>query len=128
MKKRTTEDIVEKFKEIFVDENYDYSQVIFVDNKKPVKVFCPKDSHGWFEATPRNMIERKKGCPYCGGYTLTADIFVKKAKEVHGDFFDYTKVNYINSKTKVTIGCPVHGDFQIEPNNHTNGKQGCKLC
>jgi len=37
--------------------------------------------------------------------------FIKKAKEVHGNNFNYEKVNYINSKTKVIIICPLHGEF-----------------
>ena len=49
------------------------------------------------------------------------EIFIEKAKKVHGDKYDYSKVNYINAKTKICIICPVHGEFLQEPNNHLIG-------
>lgn len=55
------------------------------------------------------------------------EIFMNKARQVHGDKFDYSKVNYVNSQTKVTIICPIHGEFEQKPNNHLNG-QGCIHC
>lgn len=55
------------------------------------------------------------------------EIFISKARQVHGDKFDYSKVNYVNSQTKVTIICPIHGEFEQKPNNHLNG-QGCIHC
>jgi len=54
--------------------------------------------------------------------------FVLKAKTVHGDMYDYSKVNYINNKTKVEIICPEHGSFEQRPDNHTNLKQECPKC
>ena len=58
---------------------------------------------------------------------LTTEEFVKKAKEKHGDKYDYTKTVYINAKTDVTITCPIHGDFEIKPYNHLSGT-GCVEC
>ena len=54
--------------------------------------------------------------------------FIEKAKEVHGNKYDYSKVEYINSKTKVCIICPEHGEFYMKTGNHINGKQGCPKC
>ena len=53
--------------------------------------------------------------------------FIEKAKEMHGDKYDYSKTVYINGSTKVCIICPKHGEFNIRPNDMLNG-QGCKLC
>ena len=53
--------------------------------------------------------------------------FVKKAKIVHGDMYDYSKTNYIKSSEKVKIICPTHGEFLQTPNAHLSGR-GCKLC
>lgn len=39
------------------------------------------------------------------------EIFIEKAKKVHGDKYDYSKVNYIDNKTKICIICPEHGEF-----------------
>ena len=58
---------------------------------------------------------------------LNTDIFIKKAKEVHGNKYDYSKVNYINSKTKVCIICPIHGEFWVLPHSHLQGC-GCHKC
>ena len=56
------------------------------------------------------------------------EAFLQKAKQVHGDRYNYEKVKYVNSGTKVTITCSRHGDFQIRPACHTNQKQGCAEC
>lgn len=54
----------------------------------------------------------------------TKEIFVEKARRMHGDVYDYSKVQYINNATKVEIVCPSHGSFWQLPPNHTNGN-GC---
>ena len=53
--------------------------------------------------------------------------FIEKAKKIHGDKYDYSKVEYINSHTKVCIICPEHGEFWQTPNNHLHG-YGCPKC
>jgi len=40
---------------------------------------------------------------------LTTDEFIKKAREVHGDRYDYSKVEYVNSTSKIRIVCHKHG-------------------
>jgi hypothetical protein len=56
-----------------------------------------------------------------------SDIFIEKAKKVHGDKYDYSKCVIINSTTKVTILCHIHGEFNQRPNDHLNG-YGCPKC
>lgn len=58
---------------------------------------------------------------------LTTEEFIKKAREVHGDKYDYSKVEYVNSKEKVTIICPEHGEFMQVPSMHLRG-HGCAKC
>ena len=59
---------------------------------------------------------------------LTQEQFISKAIKVHGNKYDYSKVVYINSKTKVSIRCTTHDIvFAQTPNNHMNG-QGCPMC
>ena len=53
--------------------------------------------------------------------------FINKAKKVHGDKYDYSKVEYVNSQTKVCIICPKHGEFWQEPSAHIRGHE-CPLC
>jgi len=58
---------------------------------------------------------------------LTVEIFCTKARVLHGDKYDYSKVEYVNSHSKITIGCPVHGYFQQTPNAHLHSL-GCAKC
>lgn len=58
---------------------------------------------------------------------MSFEEFVKKAQGVHGDKYDYSQVNYVNSKTKVKIICPIHGEFEQAPEKHWLGR-GCPLC
>ena len=53
--------------------------------------------------------------------------FIEKAKNRHGDKYDYSKVEYINSTTKVCIICKEHGEFWQTPQGHVRG-QGCPKC
>lgn len=53
--------------------------------------------------------------------------FIRRARLVHGDKYDYSKVVYIDSLTNVCIICPIHGEFWQRPAEHLRGK-GCVKC
>lgn len=56
------------------------------------------------------------------------EIFIQKAVDKQGvGRYDYSQVNYVNSRTKITIICPTHGEFSISPENHLRGR-GCPAC
>lgn len=57
----------------------------------------------------------------------TTEEFIQEAKQIHGDKYDYSKVNYINAYTKVCIICSKHGEFWQCPHNHLSGA-GCLKC
>lgn len=59
---------------------------------------------------------------------LTTNEFIQKAKQIYGNRYDYSKVNYLTAKDKVCIICPEHGEFWQQPSNHLCGKEGCKKC
>lgn len=126
----TTEKIIEKFKSIHGDK-YDYSKVDFVKTTTKVCIICPE--HGEFWQEPHAHL-KGQGCPKCGvdkrskSKTTTNENFIKKAKEIHGDKYDYSKTNYINNKTKIIIICPIHGEIEITPNAHISEKRGCPKC
>jgi hypothetical protein len=61
-----------------------------------------------------------------GKIVTTAD-FIKKVKEIHGNLYDYSKVNYVNNYTRIIVICPKHGEFLQQPSNHLNGT-GCRKC
>lgn len=107
-------------------DRYDYSLVEYKNANTKVKIICPE--HGVFEQTPHNHLYNK-GCPECAGCTkLTKEKFIRKAREVFGDKYDYSLVEYVDWKTKVKIICPEHGVFEQTPNNHTSHGSGCPCC
>lgn len=120
---------VDKAKKIHGDK-YDYSKVNYTNNRTPVEIICPE--HGSFYQTPHDHLSGN-GCMKCYSdirglmRRKTRGDFIVQAKKVHGDKYDYSKTNYVKSNEKVTVTCPVHGDFEIYPQNHLKG-QGCKLC
>lgn len=59
--------------------------------------------------------------------TVTTESFIVEAKEIYGDRYDYSKVDYKNRDHRVTIICPVHGEFQLYAREHLDGK-GCPKC
>ena len=124
MRKLTTEEFIECAKKTHGDK-YDYSKVEYTGNKNKVCIICPE--HGEFWMSPSAHINLKQGCKYCSGKQLTLDGFIQKAKEVHGDKYNYSKVEYVNNRTKVRIICPEHGEFLQQPGRHLLG-QGCPKC
>lgn len=119
------EQFIEKAKKIHGDK-YDYSNVDYKGCKAKICIICPK--HGEFWQIPNNHLNGS-GCRKCNKYgnRYTTEEWISKAKKIHNNKFDYSKVNYVNSKTKVCITCLEHGDFWITPDNHILG-QGCPIC
>lgn len=58
---------------------------------------------------------------------LTTKEFIERAINIHANGYDYSLVDYINTKTKVKIICLKHGLFEQIPNNHLSG-MGCPIC
>ena len=128
--KLTMDDFIEKARKVHGDE-YDYSKVKYINNHTKVCIICPE--HGEFWQTPNSHLNGN-GCYSCKNKkislqkTFTKEQFIEKAQEIHGGKYDYSKVNYINSHTKVCIICPTHGEFEQTPDKHINSKQGCIKC
>lgn len=57
-----------------------------------------------------------------------AELFISKAQTIHNNLYDYSKVEYVNSQTKVIVICKIHGEFTVKPNNHTVNKSKCPKC
>ena len=124
-KKLNIDDFIDRMKKIH-NNKYDYSLVNYINIKTKIKIICP--IHGCFEQTPDNH-SQGKGCSKCANnIKLTNHIFIKKAKNIHGNKYDYSLVKYINSKTKVKIICPVHDVFEQLPDNHISKQYGCPKC
>ena len=125
MRKLTTEEFIEQAKKVHGDK-YDYSKVNYVNAHTLVHIICP--IHGDFLQTPNAHLSGRN-CFYCNGTPkLTREEFIDKARQIHGNKYDYSKVNYKNNDTKICIICPEHGEFFMKPSNHVNLKQGCPEC
>lgn len=117
----TTNEFTEKAK-LKHGGKYDYSLVEYKNNKDKIKIICK--IHGQFVQSPQSHLEGN-GCVKCR-IPLISD-FIKKARKIHGNVYDYTGVNYINSKTKIDILCTQHGVFKQKLNDHLYGN-GCPFC
>ena len=128
-KRKTTEEFIAESRLLHGDR-YDYSKVEYINNLTKVCIICPE--HGDFWQTPKQHL-KGCGCKHCSNINngkstmLSNDDFISKAMMVHGDKYDYSKIEYVNYKTNITIVCPTHGVFKQQPCNHLNG-EGCPLC
>jgi len=109
---------------------YEEKDQFFSFDKGEVYVICP--DHGKFLHKCRIHLQTRFACPICakekrGLRTKSTEDFIKDAKKVHGNKYDYSLVEYKNSKKKVEIICPVHGSFFQIANAHLMGS-GCSAC
>lgn len=121
---RINTDFFIKKSNIIHNNKYDYSKVKYINNKTSVCIICPE--HGEFWQEPKTHMAGH-GCPKCADKTLGLNKFIEKAKSVHGNKYDYSKVIYTNNRTKVCIICSEHGEFWQDPSNHLGG-QNCPKC
>jgi len=128
--KKGSDEFIRQSRERFGDK-FNYSKVDYKNNKTKVTLICP--IHGEFKITPASHLKSIYGCLKCGNEAAKKAItkdkshFIKKATAVHGDKYDYSKVDYKDSHTKVCIICPKHGEFWQTPFNHIN-EHGCPKC
>lgn len=125
MKKQTQNEFIAKSKKIFGKNTYDYSKLHYKNSRTVVCLTCKK--HGDFYVKPGVHISYKRGCAYCSSKYSKND-FIEKAKKVHKNKYDYSKVKWKNIKEKILIICKKHGEFMQTPDKHINAKQGCQLC
>jgi hypothetical protein len=104
---------------------YKYDKVIYNGDNIKVKIIC--STHGEFEQTPSNH-KRGQECPKCKGKGLSLDEIMYKLKTKHNNKYQYQFLSKdIKTRDKITIICPIHGEFEQTLNNHLKG-QGCKKC
>ena len=131
-RKLTTEEFIKKAKKIHGDK-YDYSKVEYKNKSAKICIICREEGHGEFFQRAGDHISGS-GCPICGRITLGNKFrkplkeFIRNAREVHGDKYDYSKVDYKNGSTEVCIICPEHGEFYRIANYHLNSSGGCPSC
>lgn len=126
IKRKTSsiEEFIEKSSKIH-NNKYDYSKAIYRGDGVKAEIICP--DHGEFQQSPSNHLQGR-GCLKCSGKQKSnTKEFIKKAKMVHGDIYDYSSVDYVNNRICVEIICFKHGKFPQAPTLHLR-KQGCPKC
>ena len=126
-KRLTNQEFIEKATRLHGGK-YDYSKVVYTVSAAKITIICPL--HGDFDITANNHVSQSNlcGCPECGGTKkVSADSFVERAKEAHGDKYDYSKVIYAGTQKTVEIICQDHGSFWQTPTRHMQGR-GCQKC
>lgn len=121
--KKNIQQIIDEFKKAHGNK-YDYSSVIYKNTDTNIKIKCL--NHGFFEQTPYNH-KSGSGCPKCSGRNLDNYEIINELKKIHRNKYDYSKTICVNSKSKIKIICPQHGEFCQTVNNHKRG-QGCSEC
>jgi very-short-patch-repair endonuclease len=130
---RLQKEFIEKARKIHL-KKYDYSKVKYVNAHTKVTIICP--IHNEFTQTPKHHANDGYGCNLCGyeigskKQALTKKDFIKQAKKLHGNKYDYSEVEYVNFNTKVKVICPLHETFEVTPCNHLkkDAPRGCKKC
>lgn len=109
---------------------YDYSKVRIENGKNKVEIICKK--HGSFFQKIKNHFQGQ-GCPKCAKEVIilkkkkTTESFCEEAKKIHGNVFDYSKVEYNGCYEPVEIICNKHGSFFQAAHVHLRGN-GCSKC
>lgn len=130
MSKKLTKDEFVARSNVIHNNKYDYNDVEYVNSKVKVKIKCPK--HGIFEQIPNSHLNGI-GCPICSNLKKSENSrdslsnVIKKFRKIHGDKYDYSLVEYVNSGVRVKIICSEHGIFEQRPSCHLGG-QGCREC
>lgn len=105
---------------------YDYSETNYEKQTIKVKIICKL--HGVFMQNPFHHL-KGSGCPHCSKNAKLSTVeFIHRAKEVHGNLYDYSKSKYINGSSPIKIKCNKHGMFLANYINHVHGKTGCPRC
>ena len=123
-------EFVKKAQKLFGNK-FDYSKVKYTRSDDKVIIVCP--IHGEFSQAPNKHLTSKHGCLRCSyvsnadKQSLSAEEFISKAREVHGNLYDYSKADYVTARKKVVITCKDHGDFEQLPYSHLRGSK-CSYC
>ena len=127
--KSNNEKFIQKAIKIHGDK-YDYSKVNYIKNNIKVIIICKE--HGEFLQTPQGHLATR-GCNKCGFISSSnkqksnSEEFIQKAKLIHGDKYDYSKVNYTTAINELIIICKIHGEFKQIVNSHLSN-HGCQEC
>ena len=124
--KLTTEEFIKKSKEK-LGYILDYSKTHYINSKTPLILICP--THGEFKQTPHSHFHSNIACRKCSYGILSSAQYIERAKNVHGDKFEYNSTIYKSSRKTIDVICKKHGCFLTMPETHIITKNGgCSGC
>lgn len=129
--RKTTEEFIADATDVHGDR-YDYSRVVYTRAISKVEIICRE--HGPFMQSPNKHLSSGQGCKICGAAAqgakkaLDAESVIARAREKHGDRFEYDISSYRLTSTPIRIKCSVHGWFKQTPEAHILSRIGCKKC
>lgn len=124
-KKKPAHHLEAQAKEVWGDR-WDFSKSQWGQTRSEVVVICPQ--HGGFTQNTRNLLRGDVGCRPCKGIVSSSEEFMERAKVIWGDRWDYSALNFRTISSKVTLRCPLHGEFQQMGSDHLRGFVGCPSC
>lgn len=144
IEKRSATKIKNAGKKFFIEASkihkgyYSYDKAIYKGKNTPITIYCPV--HGYFSSqSPSNHL-KGRGCTPCGRkrtaefHSSSKEEFIEKARRIHGNKYNYDKVEYTRATDNVIITCPIpghgingKGDFPQTPQSHIDGS-GCHDC
>lgn len=130
MNKQTLENFINRANQIH-NNKYDYSEFVYVNWKTKVKIICPY--HGIFEQRTDHHLNGN-GCNKCASEQralkklISKEEFIKRANEIHNNYYDYSLFTPCKAKDKIKIICPEHGIFEQTYDHHLHQKSKCPKC
>ena len=127
--KITTDEFIERAKKVHGDK-YDYSKTEYISPRKKICIIDKEFGEFWM--MPYAHLNGQ-GCPSRRGEKISKanskskEKFIEDAIQIHGDKYDYSKVEYKGAFEKACIICPKHGEFWQRPTEHLSGC-GCPIC
>jgi hypothetical protein len=115
-------------------DKYDYSKITYLYESDKITIVCKKHQIEFQQSVHKHLAGQ--GCRKCSNEengnrcrTRVSD-FIKKARAIHGDKYNYDEIEYKNNHANIKINCPIHGDFYQTPGNHIHktNPQGCPEC
>jgi hypothetical protein len=128
--KMDKDDFIKKFINKYPNKKYNFNNSNYINSQTKIEVMC-ENNHN-FKMKPNDLLN-DHGCKECSlskriiEQKKSDEQFIKEAIKIHGEIYDYLKVEYINTDTKIKIICKYHGEFEQTPKHHLRG-QGCKIC
>lgn len=129
MSKITTESWIMRAKEVH-GHKFGYDKVEYTKYDGKVEVYC-NECEQYFTTPACNHL-KGTGCNLCSSRKnartnqVSEEEFIRRARDKHGDVYDYSHLGYVSYTKKVTVVCPSHGKFSVYPHSHVKHK--CKLC